>query len=195
MSLYGSNVEYGLHCLLYLADPPADGPLSSRDLAEFQGISPSLVAKLFTQLQKAGLVESAEGIQGGFRLAKAAGDITIYDVVRALEGDKPLFQCKEIRQNCILYRDRPPDWATRGVCGIHAIMLEAESRMLESLRGHTLASLAGSVDAKIPAAHDDEKRDWFAERLAGRRSARRRGGPNRPAGRPGNQPNGSETQT
>lgn len=73
MNLYGSNVEYGLHCLLYLVDPPAGASISSKDLAEFQSVSPSLVAKLFTQLQKAGIVESAEGIRGGYRLAKPAG--------------------------------------------------------------------------------------------------------------------------
>ena len=54
MSLYGASVEYGLHCLLYLVDPPPGVTPSSRDLAEFQGVSPSYVAKLFTQLEKAG---------------------------------------------------------------------------------------------------------------------------------------------
>ena len=43
MSLYGASVEYGLHCLLYLVDPPPGVTPSSRDLAEFQGISPSYV--------------------------------------------------------------------------------------------------------------------------------------------------------
>ena len=85
MSLYGSSVEYGLHCLLYLADAPGGSPPSSRDLAEFQGISPSFVAKLFTRLEKAGLVASAEGIGGGFRLGRAADSISVLDVTDALE--------------------------------------------------------------------------------------------------------------
>jgi len=59
MSLYGASVEYGLHCLLYLADPPEGVRPSSRDLAEFQGVSPAYIAKLFTQLEKAGLVRRA----------------------------------------------------------------------------------------------------------------------------------------
>ena len=178
MSLYGSNVEYGLHCLLHLVDPPAGAPLSSRDLARFQGISPSLVAKLFTRLQKAGIVESAEGIHGGFRLARPPADITVYDVVRALDGEQPLFQCKEIRANCVLYSGgNAPDWATRGICGIHAVMLEAEQRMFDALRGHTLAGIADRVGAKIPAKFDDLKQTWFAERTAARRRPTR--GPQR----------------
>lgn len=173
MSLYGSNVEYGLHCLLHLVDSPAGAPVSSRDLAEFQGVSPSLVAKLFTQLQKAGIVESAEGIRGGFRLAKPPGEITVFDVVRALEGDKPLFQCREIRRNCVLYGDEPPASATRGVCAIHAVMLEAEKSMLDALRVHTLASLASTVDGKVTRRHVDMKLQWFGDRHAERQTPAR----------------------
>lgn len=95
MALYGSSVEYGLHCLLFLIDPPGETKFSSADLAEFQGISPSYVAKLFTQLKTAGLVIAAEGAQGGYRLARRAKDISVLDVVEALEGDSPLFQCKD----------------------------------------------------------------------------------------------------
>lgn len=173
MSLYGSSVEYGLHCLLHLADPQAQGPFSSRDLAEFQGVSPSYVAKLFTQLEKAGIVASAEGIRGGFRLARPADSITVLDVVTALEGEKPLFQCREVRRNCVLYDDDPPDWATRGVCSIHALMIEAERRMMEVLGARTLADLAGDVDGKMPKRFGQKKAEWFDTRRQDRKGGRR----------------------
>lgn len=173
MSLYGTNVEYGLHCLLYLVDQPEDAAVSSRDLAEFQGVSPSLVAKIFTGLQKAGIVQSGEGIRGGFRLAKPPGDITVYDVVRAVDGNKPLFQCREIRANCILYGDDPPASATRGVCGIHAVMLEAQERMYDVLKERTLASLAAEVDDKISAKFISQKQKWFEDRDVARRTPAR----------------------
>jgi Rrf2 family protein len=173
MSLYGSNVEYGLHCLLYLVDPPAGAPVSSKDLAEFQGVSPSLVAKLFTQLQKAGIVESAEGIRGGYRLAKPAGDISVFDVVRAVEGDKPLFQCREIRANCVLYGDDPPASATTGVCSIHAVMLEAQERMYGALREKTLAGIAAEVEDKVTQKYTRSKQQWFQDRDEIRRTPAR----------------------
>ncbi|RLQ21465.1 Rrf2 family transcriptional regulator [Seongchinamella sediminis] len=173
MSLYGSNVEYGLHCLLFLAGPDMHAPVSAKDLAEFQGVSPSLVAKLFSQLQKAGIVASAEGIQGGYRLAKAASEVSVMDVILAVEGDKPLFQCKQIRRNCILYSGNPPDWATNGVCSIHAVMLEAQERMFETFRGHTLASLAQQVESKLPKSQSAAGREWFEARLAERRRGSR----------------------
>lgn len=169
MSLYGSSVEYGLHCLLYLADTPDGNFPSSRDLAEFQGISPSFVAKLFTRLEKAGLVASAEGIGGGFELARAADSITVLDVTDALEDKKPLFDCKNIRAKCILYGDRPPNSETSGVCSIHAVMIEAETRMRESLAATSLADLAGRVRDKLPTKIQTDRAQWFHDRQAGRR--------------------------
>jgi len=168
MAHYGSNVEYGLHCLLLLASRPADRPASARDLAEFQGVSPSLVAKLFTRLKDAGLVEAVEGIGGGFRLARPAEAITVHDVVQALEGRKPLFDCKGIRANCVLFDGTAPAWATRGLCEIHQVMLQAEARMADALRQHTLASLARAVAGKTPAAIRAQGAAWFGRRLAAR---------------------------
>lgn len=169
MSHYGSGIEYGLHCLLHLVGRAADDAPSSRDVAEFQGVSPSYVAKLFTQLEKAGLVAAAEGIRGGFRLARPADTITVLDVIDALEGDKPLFRCREVRRNCVLYGDKPPAHATRGVCGIHAIMLDAEQRMRAALAEHTLADIDNGVAEIFPAAFLRDSRDWFDDRRANRR--------------------------
>ena len=172
MSLYGSSVEYGLHCILSLVGPAAGTPPSSKEMAEFQGVSPSYVAKLFTKLVQAGLVTSGEGISGGYRLARATDRITVWDVVHALEGDKPLFQCREIRKDCVLFDGDPPRWATRGLCPIHAVMREAEVRMRDSLKTVTLADLAGQVSKTAPKAFLEQRLAWFAERQSTRRDSK-----------------------
>ena len=164
MSLYGSGIECGLHCLLFLIDPPAGGPPSSRDMAEYQGVSPSFVAKIFTQMQKAGLVTASEGVRGGFALARTPEQISVLDVVDAIEGDKPLFRCREIRRNCVLYDDDPPDWTTRGVCQIHAVMLDAEKCMRASLAETSLADIARQTTNKVPGAFLERSRTWFEQR-------------------------------
>jgi Rrf2 family protein len=174
VSHFGSGVEYALHCLLHLVRSPGESAPSSRDLAEFQGIPAAYVAKIFSDLEKAGVVAANEGIHGGFRLARPAGEITVLDVVDAVEGDKPLFRCREIRRNCVLYEDEPPRWATSGPCTVHAVMLEAEKRMREALADTTLAELDGRVAGKVPAEYLAHKRDWFDQRRARRRSARGR---------------------
>lgn len=167
MSLYGSSVEMALHCLLSLSGRPAKSSTSARDLAEFQGVSPSFVAKLFTRLQKAGLVEAAQGTAGGFRLAKPAAAITVRDVVDAVEPRKPLFQCRDIRQKCALYGDAPPPWATGGVCGIHAVFLDAETAMRERLAATTLQDIADATTEKIPQAFFADAHSWFEGRKRG----------------------------
>jgi Rrf2 family protein len=169
MSHFGSGVEYGLHCLLYLVDPPEGTQPSSRDLAEFQGISPSYVAKLFTRLEKSGLVVSAEGIGGGYRLARPADDVSVLDVVDAIEEDKPLFECRDIRGRCILYGDSPPSGETGGVCSIHAVMIEAERRMRDSLAERSLADIADEVGSKLPGKILKDRAAWFHQRHASRR--------------------------
>src|SRR5215212_258237 len=109
-----TSVEYGIHCLLWLVE--SEAPPSSRDLAELQGISPSFLAKIFPKLEKAGIVAASEGVRGGYRLARPPDEISILEIVDAIEGRKPLFDCQDIRGRCALFGDRPPAWAMAGVC-------------------------------------------------------------------------------
>ena len=99
---FGVGVEYALHCLLFLIDIPAGANLGIKDIATFQGVSVTYLSKVFARLKKAGLVRSTPGVKGGYELACRAGEITFLDVVEAVEGPLSLFQCREIRQNCIL---------------------------------------------------------------------------------------------
>lgn len=169
LSLYGTAVEYGLHSLLCLITPRAK-PVSSRDLAEFLGISPTLVAKIMPKLEKAGLVNATGGIAGGYRLAVAAEDITVLRVVDAIDGRKSLFDCKEIRGNCVLFGGHPPAWSTHGVCGIHAVMLRAEKSMRAELAKTSILQLAMGI--RTSSAFAGEVGQWFDNRAAGREVAR-----------------------
>ncbi|QCI67624.1 RrF2 family transcriptional regulator [Phreatobacter stygius] len=169
-----TGVEYGLHSLLYLvgSDDEEAPPLSTRDLAELQGVPAEYVAKLFTKLQKAGLVAATEGARGGFRLARGAGAISVLDVITAIDGDKSLFECRDIRGRCAVFGGKPKTWATRGVCSIHAIMLEAEARMRAVLAERTLADIAASVTAKTPPEFAEAVTKWLADRAPPRRRGR-----------------------
>ncbi|MGD9802022.1 MAG: Rrf2 family transcriptional regulator [Hyphomicrobiaceae bacterium] len=161
------SVEYGTHCLLWLADF-GEKPLSSRELAELQGISPSFVAKIFPKLEKAGIVRASEGVRGGYVLAKAPRDISFLQIVDAIEGKKPLFDCQEIRARCPLFGKQPPTWATTGTCAIHAVMLRAEKAMRESLASQSLADVARVLGRKAPPQFAGEVREWIDDRAENR---------------------------
>jgi Rrf2 family protein len=171
-----TSVEYGLHCLLWLVGND-DTPVSSRDLAELQGISPSFLAKIFPKLEKAGIVKASEGVRGGYVLARPADQISFLEVVDAIEGRKPLFDCQEIRGRCALFGGNAPDWATAGTCGIHAVMLQAEKAMRETLAAQTLASVGERVGRKTPEGFVGALNDWMASRIDGRTA--RKGRPQR----------------
>jgi Rrf2 family protein len=171
MAFIGNGVEYALHCLLWIS-APLDRPPSSRDLAEMQGVSTAFVKKIFPKLEKAGIVEATGGIRGGYRLAKPADQISVLDVVNAVEGPKSLFDCLEIRGRCALFEGRPPKWSTRGVCGIHAVMIRAEKVLRDELAKTTLASLTSAVLDKSQPGFAGDVRDWFADRHDAREVAR-----------------------
>jgi len=168
-SLYGASVEYALHAALWLVEP-REKPVSARDLAALQGVSPTLLAKIMPRLEKAGLIASSGGISGGYRLARPAGDITVRDVVDAVEGGRRLFDCKEIRRNCALFNGSPPSWSASGTCGIHAVMLRAERAMRAEMERTTLLSLARGI--RYPADFSDQVGAWFDVRAAAREEAR-----------------------
>jgi len=174
MSHFGSGVEQALHCLLFLVVREGKGEQSARDLAEFQGVSTSFVAKLFTKLEKAGIVKSEEGVTGGFRLARPATEISVLKVVDVIEGAKPLFRCREVRKDCVLFGDDPPKWATRGLCAIHGVMIEAERSMRETLAGVSLNDLAERSSAKMPNTFLADAENWFEARQVERGAAPRK---------------------
>ncbi len=170
MSFISAGVEYGLHCLLYLTAPENRAPApSARDLADLQGVPAEYLAKVFTKLSRAGLVVATEGARGGFALARPANEISFLDVVEAIDGDKQLFECREIRERCALFTSEAPAWATTGVCSIHAIMLAAEKRMKDELASHSLGELAAQVAVKAPATFTHQIATWLEERTSNRR--------------------------
>ncbi|MDQ8698220.1 Rrf2 family transcriptional regulator [Hyphomicrobium sp. LHD-15] len=162
-----TSVEYGIHCLLWLTSS-GDKALSSRDLAELQGISPSFLAKIFPKLEKAGIVSATEGVRGGYRLARPPEKISFLDIVDAIEGDKPLFDCQDIRGRCALFDGSAPTWATRGVCAIHAVMLKVEKTMRDELAAHSLADVSATLGKKAPESFYSEVNDWIANRVGAR---------------------------
>jgi Rrf2 family protein len=157
------GVEYALHCLLYMINIEKDKSVGIRDLATFQGISESYLSKVYAKLSKFGLIKSVSGVRGGYALARDPKDITFWDVVVAVEGNEPFFQCAEIRQNNILLdKNNLPDSYTKCPCLIKVVMNNAENEMKKYLEQKTLAWLHSEVYNNILSKEAREATDrWF----------------------------------
>ncbi|MED4170296.1 Rrf2 family transcriptional regulator [Priestia megaterium] len=163
---YSVGVEYALHCLVYLIDTPSTESVGIKDLAEFQGLSETFLSKVFGKLSKAGIVSSVPGVKGGYRLAKSPEEISFWDVIEAIEGPKPIFQCKNIVQNGILYRDKDCSSceSSNSTCTINLVMLEAEEQMRDFLRHKTLAWLDKELNHVLPKKQRTDTREYFAKK-------------------------------
>ncbi len=85
--------RYGLRALIDLAQYSEIEPVSINSIAARQGISERYLEQLMTLLKKAGLVKSIRGAGGGYVLAKNMEEISVGDVLRALEGDLKPVEC------------------------------------------------------------------------------------------------------
>lgn len=158
---YSVGVEYALHCLVYLIDQPEHSPIGIKELSGFQGVSETYLSKIFGKLAKAGIVSSVPGVKGGYRLAKSPELISFWDVVQAVEGTQPIFQCKNIKDQCVLYKGEPFAGCPLSFCTINLTMLEAEEKMREYLRGKTLAWLNDELARALPEPVRRATRGYF----------------------------------
>lgn len=85
--------RYGLRALIDLAVYSQEDVVSIQSIAQRQQISDNYLEQLMAKLKKAGLVISLRGANGGYRLAKPAAEISVGDVLRALEGDLDAVTC------------------------------------------------------------------------------------------------------
>ena len=115
---------------------------------------------------------ATEGVRGGFRLARPANEISVLDVVRAIDGDKSIFECREVRERCAIFEGNPPSWATRNTCSIHAVMLTAQKRMEEALAQQTILDLVRRVGRIAPPEFGEEVLRWMDASREGRGGSR-----------------------
>jgi Rrf2 family protein len=141
------GVEWSCHACAVLAGMPQGLALSASALAAFHALPPAYMAKHLQALSRAGIVRSVRGVGGGYRLARPANEISLWDIRQAIEGATPDFQCREIRRNgpCSEFgtSSRP--------CNVAAAFWTAERAYQQSLQSVTVAHIAHGV-AKLYGA-------------------------------------------
>ena len=160
----GKGVEWAAHACAILALLPAGAALSREALADYLGVPAPYLAKQLQALSRAGLVVTQRGVAGGYRLARSADAISLWDITAALEGTKPTFQCSEIRRNgpCGASPAECP-----GPCDIAAAFHQAEAAFRDSLRAVPMTHVVSGATAVATEARKGRIRDWIEANATG----------------------------
>jgi Rrf2 family protein len=89
----GRRVDYAIRALAYLAAQPSSRTVPRSEIRERQGIPSHFLSKILRSLVNAGLLSSVPGARGGFRLGRAAREISIREVYESVEGPLSLIEC------------------------------------------------------------------------------------------------------
>jgi len=125
--------EYGMLGLIALARRPAGDLVMLDTLAQEEDIPVSFLGKIFQSLARAGLVRSARGSGGGFSLVRPAGEISVLEVIEAIEGPVALTRCLDEQTGC----------EHAGGCALCSLFAEAQDKVKEVFARTTVAQLAG----------------------------------------------------
>jgi Rrf2 family protein len=141
------STEWVLHSVTSLAQVGQGGTVSAAQLAAHYDVPAAYLAKQLQALVRAGLLSATTGPRGGFRLARPADQITLLQVVEAVDGTSPFYTCNEIRQRG---RGAVPPEQCRRTCSIAARMAGAEAAWRRSLARVTVADIVSSLPRGIP---------------------------------------------
>jgi Rrf2 family protein len=126
------QADYAIRAVMYLATLKTGQRAATSQVAQEKNIPPSFLAKIISQLSIAGLLHTSRGARGGVTLARAPGEITLLDVVEAIDGPITLNECVGDDGMCSFSPD----------CPLHMIWCDAQDELVTRLRSSTFAQFA-----------------------------------------------------
>ena len=127
--------EYGLKGLLFLAQQPDEKVFLVSEISRVQKIPERFLAKIFQRLSKAGVLRSVRGSKGGFSLRKTATEITMKEVVEALEGPIAINRCLPRKGKC----------GEEQECPLYEVLEEAQEGLLKVLERTSIDDLVKRI--------------------------------------------------
>ena len=127
----GKLADYGTMVVTVLAAEP-ERLHSAQELAALTHVSAPTVSKLLKQLTKGGVVESLRGAHGGYKLARPPTDVTVADVIAAIDGPIGLTECSVHKGDC----------AVESTCGVRGNWRLINTAIHQALKAVTLADMA-----------------------------------------------------
>jgi len=126
------QADYAIRAVRYLAKQGPNQRSATSTVAQEMKIPPSFLAKIISQLSIAGLLHTSRGARGGVTLARDAKEISLLDVVEAIDGPILLNECVGDPADCVFSDD----------CLVHPIWVEAQESLVKRLRETRFDQLA-----------------------------------------------------
>jgi Rrf2 family protein len=129
------QADYAVHAVLHLAQIKNGGRTATSVVAKEQHIPPSFLAKIIAQLSVAGLLHTSRGAHGGVTLAREPKDITLLEVIEAIDGPIQLNECVGSDWGCAFNEN----------CPIKSFWCEVQEELVARLKKTDFAQLAAKV--------------------------------------------------
>jgi Rrf2 family protein len=131
------QADYAVRAVYYLTKLGPDNRAATSQIAKEQRIPPSFLAKIISQLSVAGLLHTSRGARGGVSLARDPEEISLLDVVEAIDGPILLNECVADDGSCTFSED----------CPMRPIWCEAQEHLVGKLKGTSFSNLAANGSA------------------------------------------------
>jgi Rrf2 family protein len=118
------QADYAVRAMIYLAELGPERRAATSEIAQEQQIPPSFLAKIVSQLSVAGLLQTSRGARGGVSLAKSSDQISLLDVVEAIDGPILLNECVGENSNCVF----------GSTCEMKPVWCDAQKELVTRLR-------------------------------------------------------------
>jgi Rrf2 family protein len=125
------QADYAVRAVLYLSRMGNNQRAATSTVAQEQRIPPSFLAKIISQLSIAGLLHTSRGARGGVTLAREPKEITLLEVIEAIDGPIRLNECVGENGNCTFDND----------CPLRPVWCEAQEDLVKRLKGTNFAQL------------------------------------------------------
>jgi len=129
------ETDYAIRCVYYLAGKE-DEVIMVDEISREMRMPKSFIAKILQRLSKAGIVDSYVGVKGGFHLAKKPQQISLYDVIIAIEGPIAMNRCTVNKRICSL----------SSTCRVHPIWVDVRKEVERILKKSTFHKMRSSIN-------------------------------------------------
>ena len=144
--MFSTKAEYGVRVMVELARRAGEEPIPLAEIAEHDGLPLAYLEHLVARLRKAGLVDSRRGSHGGYLLARPPSEITMAEVVEALEGSIAPIECitADPDGSVVCSRESDPEHA----CPTKLLWTRVRFSIVRTLQDTTLSELVPKAAAK-----------------------------------------------